>query len=79
MGNAVMTATSGAEGLAKLHEMNGATVVVSDMRMPVMDGAAFLTQVRKHWPDATPAAPYRRDRPGRRGGPLSTRGKFLDF
>ena len=52
-GYAVMTATSGAEGLAKLHEMNGATVVVSDMRMPVMDGAAFLTQVRKHWPDAT--------------------------
>ena len=49
----VTTATSGAEGLAKLKEMDGATVVISDMRMPVMDGAAFLTQVRKHWPDAT--------------------------
>jgi hypothetical protein len=33
--------------------MDGAAVVISDMRMPVMDGAAFLTQVRKHWPDAT--------------------------
>jgi CheY-like chemotaxis protein len=52
-GFTVTTATSGAEGLAKLKEMDGATVVVSDMRMPVMDGAAFLTQVRKHWPDAT--------------------------
>jgi CheY-like chemotaxis protein len=52
-GFVVTTATSGAEGLAKLKEMGGATVVISDMRMPVMDGAAFLTQVRKHWPDAT--------------------------
>jgi CheY-like chemotaxis protein len=49
----VTTATSGAEGLAKLQEMDGANVVISDMRMPVMDGAAFLTQVRKCWPDAT--------------------------
>ncbi len=52
-GFAVTTATSGAEGLAKLKEMGGAAVVISDMRMPVMDGAAFLTQVRKAWPDAT--------------------------
>jgi CheY-like chemotaxis protein len=52
-GYSVTTATSGAEGLARLKEMDGATVVISDMRMPVMDGAAFLTQVRKHWPDAT--------------------------
>jgi CheY-like chemotaxis protein len=49
----VTTATSGAEGLARLKEMDGAAVVISDMRMPVMDGAAFLTQVRKHWPDTT--------------------------
>jgi CheY-like chemotaxis protein len=52
-GFTVTTATSGAEGLAKLKELDGATVVISDMRMPVMHGAAFLTQVRKHWPDAT--------------------------
>lgn len=52
-GFTVTTATSGAEGLARLKEMNGATVVISDMRMPQMDGAAFLTQVRTHWPDAT--------------------------
>lgn len=52
-GFTVSIATSGAEGLAKLKDMDGATVVISDMRMPVMDGAAFLTQVRKYWPDAT--------------------------
>jgi len=49
----VATATSGAEGLARLKEMHGATVVISDMRMPGMDGAAFLTKVRTHWPDST--------------------------
>jgi CheY-like chemotaxis protein len=52
-GFVVTTAMSGAEGLAKLRDMEGAAVVISDMRMPVMDGATFLTQVRKHWPDAT--------------------------
>jgi CheY-like chemotaxis protein len=52
-GYTVTTATSAAEGLARLKEMDGAAVVISDMRMPVMDGAAFLTQVRKFWPDAT--------------------------
>ena len=52
-GFTVTTATSGAEGLARLKEMDGANIVISDMRMPVMDGAAFLTQVRKYWPDAT--------------------------
>jgi len=49
----VATATSGAQGLAMLKEMDGAAVVISDMRMPAMDGATFLTHVRKHWPDAT--------------------------
>jgi DNA-binding NtrC family response regulator len=52
-GFTVTTATSGAEGLARLKEMDGATVVISDMRMPVMDGADFLARVRTHWPDAT--------------------------
>lgn len=46
----VSTATSGAEGLALLQRMGGAAVVISDMRMPGMDGAAFLTKVREQWP-----------------------------
>ena len=49
----VTTATSGADGLTLLAQMNGAAVVVSDMRMPAMDGATFLTKVRGAWPDAT--------------------------
>lgn len=49
-GHTVLTATSGAEGLALLATQNVA-LVVSDMRMPGMDGAQFLEQVRAKWPD----------------------------
>jgi DNA-binding NtrC family response regulator len=49
----VSTARSGPEGLALLKQMAGAAVVISDMRMPGMDGAAFLTKVREQWPDST--------------------------
>ena len=49
----VATATSGAEGLAVLERNAGAAVVIADMRMPGMDGAAFLAKVRSLWPDAT--------------------------
>lgn len=41
----VIVATSGAEGLAHLAKDDSIQVVVSDMRMPVMDGAAFLSRV----------------------------------
>lgn len=48
----VSTATSGAEGLSLLDKAAGAiAVVISDMRMPQMNGAAFLAQVRQRWPD----------------------------
>ncbi|WP_177212685.1 HD domain-containing phosphohydrolase [Geodermatophilus ruber] len=46
----VHTATSGAEAL-QLLESQPVTVVVSDMRMPEMDGATFLSHVRQHDPD----------------------------
>ncbi len=49
-GYQVLTANSGAEGLALL-EAQHVTLVISDMRMPVMDGAQFLEQVRQRWPD----------------------------
>ena len=42
-------AESGAAGLKEL-EGRSADVVVSDMRMPEMDGAAFLTRVKERWP-----------------------------
>ena len=49
----VRTALSGAEGLKILRETGGAVVVISDMRMPEMDGAAFLHHVMHSYPDAT--------------------------
>ncbi|MEI7375270.1 HDOD domain-containing protein [Dickeya chrysanthemi] len=42
-------ANSGQEALAMLEE-KPADVVVSDMRMPFMDGAELLSQVRNRWP-----------------------------
>ncbi len=45
----VVVAESGAEGL-KILESEPVDVVVSDMRMPEMDGAQFLEQVAKRWP-----------------------------
>src|SRR5579871_4093169 len=45
------TAVGAAEGLHKIAESGSYAVVVSDMRMPDMDGAAFLAMVRKVAPD----------------------------
>jgi response regulator RpfG family c-di-GMP phosphodiesterase len=45
------TATSGAEGLVKLKESGPFALVVSDMRMPVMNGAQFLAKAREQAPD----------------------------
>jgi len=46
------TALGGEDGLKLLSQNGGYAVVVSDMRMPGMDGTAFLSEVRKQWPDA---------------------------
>ena len=48
-GYTVFVANSGAEGLAVL-EQEAIDVVVSDMRMPEMDGAQFLERVFERWP-----------------------------
>jgi response regulator RpfG family c-di-GMP phosphodiesterase len=47
----VTTATSGDEGLKKIKDPGKFAVVVSDMRMPGMDGAKFLSAVRAVAPD----------------------------
>jgi len=49
---AVTTATSGAEALALMASGPQFDVIVSDMRMPEMDGAAFLARARAHTPDS---------------------------
>ena len=48
-GYRILTADSGAAGLAIL-EGEAVNLVISDMRMPEMDGATFLKQVRERWP-----------------------------
>ncbi|MDX2219362.1 MAG: response regulator [Burkholderiales bacterium] len=49
-GNRLFVATSGQEGLAILAR-ESIDVVISDMRMPEMNGAEFLERVREDWPD----------------------------
>jgi response regulator RpfG family c-di-GMP phosphodiesterase len=49
----VHTALSGEEGLQKLKQVKGIAVVISDMRMPGMDGAAFLRRVMRGHPEIT--------------------------
>ena len=46
----IITASSGQEGLKKM-KAESIDLVISDMRMPEMDGAEFLTEVAKNWPD----------------------------
>jgi len=48
-GYQVLVASSGAEGLQVL-EKEAVDLVISDMRMPEMDGVVFLQQVRQRWP-----------------------------
>ncbi len=49
----VITAAGGQEALDRLREVGAPAVVVSDMRMPGMDGAALLKIVRRSYPEAT--------------------------
>jgi len=46
----ILTAESGAEGL-KILEEESVDIIVSDMRMPQMDGAEFLEKVTEKWPE----------------------------
>lgn len=47
----VGVAQGGHRGLAALGSSGPYAVVVSDMRMPEMDGVEFLSEVREKWPD----------------------------
>lgn len=48
-GYQILTAESGAAGLEIL-EKESVDLIISDMRMPQMDGATFLAKVRARWP-----------------------------
>lgn len=49
LGYRILTAESAAAGLAIL-ERETVDLIISDMRMPEMDGATLLKQVRQRWP-----------------------------
>jgi CheY-like chemotaxis protein len=49
----VHTAGSGAQALQKLEQLEHVAVVLSDMRMPGMDGATLLQQVKQLYPEAS--------------------------
>jgi two-component system, chemotaxis family, chemotaxis protein CheY len=44
----VIEAGDGKEGLAQLEKAGKVNLIVSDVNMPVMDGIAFVTEVKKH-------------------------------
>jgi response regulator RpfG family c-di-GMP phosphodiesterase len=49
----IMTAQSGQEGLEKLQQNDGpVSMIISDQRMPEMNGAAFLEKAKSIYPDA---------------------------
>jgi response regulator RpfG family c-di-GMP phosphodiesterase len=48
----LVTARGGQEGLAAVADRGPFAVIISDMRMPEMDGVQFLTQVRTMAPDS---------------------------
>lgn len=47
----IFTALSGFEGLEILRKESDIMVVVSDMRMPVMDGLEFIEAAKKEFPN----------------------------
>ena len=47
----VLTAEDGVKGLELLNENPDSQVVLSDMKMPVMNGLEFIKQAKKKFPD----------------------------
>jgi len=47
----ILTAASGDEGLKILESQGPCQIVISDYRMPVMDGVEFLKAVYQRWPE----------------------------
>jgi two-component system, response regulator, stage 0 sporulation protein F len=46
----IITAESGIDGLNKLREYKNIKVVISDMKMPEMNGIEFIEQAKKEFP-----------------------------
>jgi CheY-like chemotaxis protein len=53
-GHAVVTAEDGGEGLERLQEEAGAfDLLLTDIRMPIMDGIALALAAKRDYPDLT--------------------------
>jgi two-component system, NtrC family, sensor kinase len=50
-GYEILTATSGSDGLDILGRVSPLQIVISDYRMPGMNGVEFLREVRERWPE----------------------------
>ncbi|MEQ6341828.1 MAG: response regulator [Gammaproteobacteria bacterium] len=50
LGYRILTAQSGVQGMEVMAKET-VDLIISDMRMPEMDGAKFLSEVAKQWPD----------------------------
>jgi two-component system cell cycle response regulator CpdR len=51
-GHAITTAVDGSDALDRLNEANGAfDLVLTDIRMPIMDGIALALAVKRDYPD----------------------------
>jgi response regulator RpfG family c-di-GMP phosphodiesterase len=51
LGFSCIEAADGKQGLDALDEAGELPLIVSDLRMPEMDGMGFLAEVRQRWPD----------------------------
>jgi response regulator RpfG family c-di-GMP phosphodiesterase len=51
LGFRCLEAATGKEGLAALEQAGELPLIISDLRMPELDGMGFLTEVRRRWPD----------------------------
>ncbi|MEF3191280.1 MAG: response regulator [Campylobacterales bacterium] len=47
----VLVSEDGQEGLKHLHEGDSVDLVLSDIRMPKLDGFAMARAIRKEWPE----------------------------
>jgi two-component system NtrC family sensor kinase len=47
----ILTASSGAEGIAVLQSITPIQLIISDYRMPKMNGVDFLREVCNRWPE----------------------------
>ena len=67
-----LEAGTGREGLQVLDQTGEIPLIISDMRMPELDGMGFLEAVRQRFPDSSGHHAQRHERDHHRGATVST-------